>query len=91
LMNSSHESLRDDFEVSCPELNLAVESALRCGAYGSRMMGGGFGGSTISLLPISELSNFSANVAADFKAAGFASPMVYPVVPSEGARIVTAE
>jgi galactokinase len=88
LMNASHESLRDDFEVSCPELNLAVDSALRSGAYGSRMMGGGFGGSTISLLPISELSNFSTKLAADFQAAGFSAPMVYPVMPSEGARVV---
>ena len=50
LLNQSHNSLRDDYEVSCPELDLAVDTALRSGAPGARMVGGGFGGSAIALI-----------------------------------------
>ena len=51
LMTASHASLRDDYEVSVPELDLAVEAALEAGALGARMTGGGFGGSAIALVP----------------------------------------
>lgn len=51
LMTASHESLRDDYEVSSPELDSVVEAALSAGAYGARMTGGGFGGSAIALVP----------------------------------------
>jgi galactokinase len=51
LLTASHESLRDDYEVSCPELDVAVEAALEAGALGARMTGGGFGGSAIALVP----------------------------------------
>ncbi len=51
LMSASHESLRDDYEVSCTELDVAVEAALEAGASGARMTGGGFGGSAIALVP----------------------------------------
>lgn len=53
-MVESHYSLRDDYEVSCPELDLLVEAALSVpGVYGSRMTGGGFGGCTVTLLEAS--------------------------------------
>ena len=51
LMTSSHLSLRDDYEVSCPELDSAVDAALEAGALGARMTGGGFGGSAVVLVP----------------------------------------
>ena len=51
LMTASHVSLRDDYEVSCPELDVAVEAALAAGALGARMTGAGFGGSAIALVP----------------------------------------
>ena len=51
LLDASHHSLRDDFEVSCPELDLAVTTAREAGALGARLTGGGFGGSVVSLVP----------------------------------------
>ncbi len=62
LMNASHISLRDDFEVSCPELDALVEIAGNLDAVGSRMMGGGFGGSTINLIPSSHADAFAKQV-----------------------------
>ena len=54
LFNASHASMRDDFEISCPELDVAVEVARAHGALGARMTGGGFGGSAIALVPTEE-------------------------------------
>jgi galactokinase len=51
LFVASHASMRDDFEISCPELDAAVEAALEAGAVGARMTGGGFGGSAVALVP----------------------------------------
>ncbi|MFP6872796.1 MAG: galactokinase [Verrucomicrobiales bacterium] len=62
LMNASHVSLRDDYEVSCTELDALVEIAGNLNALGSRMMGGGFGGSTISLVHSSEAHFFATQV-----------------------------
>ena len=69
LMNASHVSLRDDFEVSCPELNVAVEIAQATpGTLGARMMGGGFGGSILALVRRDALEELSARLAADYPA-----------------------
>ncbi|QCQ92499.1 galactokinase [Rhodococcus sp. SGAir0479] len=57
LLSASHRSLARDFEVSCPELDSAVESALIAGALGARMTGGGFGGSAIALLPTDKVDD----------------------------------
>jgi len=62
LMNASHASLRDDFEVSCPELDTLVDIACNLNALGSRMMGGGFGGSTINLVQATEANDFANQV-----------------------------
>ena len=62
LMNASHLSLRDDYQVSCPELDALVEIAGNLDAVGSRMMGGGFGGSTINLIPSSRADSFATQV-----------------------------
>ena len=53
LLNASHASLRDDYDVSCPELNTAVAASISAGALGARMVGGGFGGSAIALIKAS--------------------------------------
>jgi galactokinase len=88
LMNASHESLKSDFEVSCEELNLAVAVAITCGAYGARMMGGGFGGSAIALIPKDKVSELTQRVTQAFDSSKFNAPKVYQVTASEGAHIV---
>ncbi len=86
LLTQSHRSLRDDYEVSCPELDLAVESTLAAGALGARMTGGGFGGSVIALLPVADVDAAIARVTADFSASGFTEPVARIVGPAQGAR-----
>jgi galactokinase len=86
LLTASHLSLQHDYDVSCPELDQAVESALSAGALGARMTGGGFGGSAIALLPIDALDRVSSRVHNDFAARGFTSPHLRRVAPSQGAR-----
>lgn len=83
---ASHESLRDDFEVSCPELDLAVEAAMAAGAAGARMTGGGFGGSAIALVPASDAARIGSEVCRAFARADFLVPEVFEVVPEDGAR-----
>ena len=88
LMDASHESLRDDYEVSCPELDLAVAAAHAAGAIGARMTGGGFGGSAIALIETSSQANLVAEVQRRFAAKGSACPEVFVVRPSRGAQVV---
>jgi galactokinase len=85
LLDASHTSMRDDFEISVPELDLAVETAREHGALGSRMTGGGFGGSAIALAPIDAVSRIQVAVDGAFAEHGFTPPEVYPVRPSAGA------
>ncbi|MCL2804000.1 MAG: galactokinase [Micrococcales bacterium] len=75
LLSASHASMRDDFEISCPELDLAVEAAQATGALGARMTGGGFGGSAIALLPASLVDQATAAVDRAFADAGFVAPV----------------
>jgi galactokinase len=86
LLTASHASMRDDFEISVPELDLAVETALATGALGARMTGGGFGGAAIALIPAELVPAATDAVHAAFAASGFRSPNVFTVAPSEGAR-----
>jgi galactokinase len=86
LLAASHASLRDDFEVSCPELDTAVVAALDGGALGARMTGAGFGGSALALVPERLVDRVAAAVPAAFDAAGFRPPEIIPVVVSGGAR-----
>jgi galactokinase len=74
LMDASHASLRDDYEVSCPELDLTVATARAAGALGARMTGGGFGGSAIALVEAEAVDEVSAAVADAFDAAGLGAP-----------------
>ncbi len=84
LLTASHASLRDDYEVSCPELDVAVAAALAAGARGARMTGGGFGGSAIALADSS--AAVEEEVRAAFDRHGFAAPDVFEVRPGAGAR-----
>ncbi len=82
LFLGSHASLRDDFEVSCPELDLAVEAAVAAGALGARMTGGGFGGSAIALVAVDEVDRVAAEVGRAFDAAGWTPPATLVATPS---------
>ncbi|MCT9002440.1 galactokinase [Microbacterium memoriense] len=86
LLDASHVSMRDDFEISVPELDLAVDTARAAGAIGARMTGGGFGGSAIALVEHAQVDAVRAAVEAAFSDAGFTEPNVFTVHPSEGAR-----
>ncbi|AUI51720.1 galactokinase [Arthrobacter crystallopoietes] len=88
LLTASHVSLRDDYEVSCAELDLAVDTALQHGALGARMTGGGFGGSAIALVPEEAAEKVGAAVVNSFRMAGLKQPDVFPVAPADGARRV---
>lgn len=85
LMFGSHESLRSDFEVSCRELDVLVESARKVeGVFGSRMMGGGFGGSTISILEKGAISDFRDSVASHYQKLFGREPNIYEVRSANG-------
>jgi len=81
---ASHVSMRDDFEISVPELDTAVEAALAAGAIGARMTGGGFGGAAIALIEQDAVEAVSGAVTAAFAASGFGAPHLFTVTPSSG-------
>ena len=91
LFVASHTSLRDDFEVSCAELDTAVDAALAAGALGARMTGGGFGGSAIALVREPDAAAITAAVADAFAEKGFTAPAIFTAVAAEGARQSHAE
>jgi len=77
LLDASHASLRDDYEVSCPELDLAVAAASSAGALGARMTGGGFGGSAVALVEAGAVGPVTSAVAAAFAARGWTAPRCF--------------
>ena len=85
-LTASHVSLRDDYEVSCPELDLAVATALAAGAYGARMTGGGFGGSVIALVDLAESPRVRERIMEAFHDAGFTEPGFVDATPGDGYR-----
>jgi galactokinase len=88
LMCESHQSLRDDFEVSRPELDTMVELARRHPAcFGARMTGAGFGGCAVALVQASRAAAFEREVAAKYANAVGIGPSVYRCVPSSGATV----
>lgn len=89
VMGESHRSLREDYEVSCAELDLLVELACRSkGVYGARMTGGGFGGCTISLVHRDHVEEFARSVATGYQRAAGHKPEIYTFTASDGVREV---
>ena len=89
LMYESHASLRDDYEVSCSELNLMVDLAKDIyGVYGSRMTGGGFGGCTVSLVERDAVERFQKDVARSYERATRIRPEIYVTTLVDGAGMV---
>lgn len=85
-MQASHASLRDDYEVSVAQLDVSVDVAMQHGALGARMTGGGFGGSSIALLPSENVEVAAEAIAQAFAEAGFAEPEFAVALPGAGAR-----
>lgn len=89
LLNASHASLRDDYTVSSLELNVAVEAAKGAGALGSRMVGGGFGGSAIALIEVSRSQETIAAIEKAFVSRKFKVPRFFTSLPSQGAEVIS--
>ena len=87
VLDASHRSMRDDFEISCRELDLAVQTARGAGALGARMTGGGFGGSAVALVPTTSLDDVRRGVTAAFADAGLRPPAYLVATPGDAARI----
>jgi galactokinase len=85
-LTASHRSMRDDYEITTQALDLAVEAALAAGALGSRMTGGGFGGSTITLIDVRRVPGLRAAIEDAFTAARLPPPRISIVTPGPGAR-----
>ena len=92
LMAASHDSLRDDFEVSCVELDIMVNIARKLGraggVIGARMTGGGFGGSTVTLCESSKASEIANTLATEYQQATGIAPQIFASRPSQGAHLV---
>jgi galactokinase len=86
LMLESHASLRDDYQVSCVELDFLVDAAVAIeGVYGSRMTGGGFGGCTVTMLRPESAPAFRERIERAYQSRYQVTPLVYPCHPSAGA------
>jgi galactokinase len=85
LLNASHVSMRDDFEISVPELDVAVATAQANGAIGARMTGGGFGGAAIALVPSTDIPRLTTAIEAAFAENNFTAPTLFVVSAADGA------
>ncbi|SDZ42815.1 galactokinase [Micromonospora pattaloongensis] len=89
LLTASHASMRDDYEITVPEVDTAVDAMLAAGAHGARMTGGGFGGCVLGLVDRSAVDATAAAVRAAFAAAGYAAPHAFAAVADRGvARLI---
>ena len=86
LLTQAHASLRDDFEISWPEADAAVEAALAAGGLGARMMGGGFGGCVLALVPEAASGPVRGAVSEAYARQGWTAPEFLDAVPSDHAR-----
>jgi galactokinase len=85
-LTASHASLRDDYEVSCRELDVVVDTASAAGALGARMTGGGFGGSAVVLCSADDAARVWTAIEAAYRERGWDRPTTWNVGPSAGAR-----
>ena len=88
IVTEAHNSLRDNYTVSCPELDLAVEVSLHNGALGARMIGGGFGGAAIALLKSEDVEMVKSQINQAFIGADFKAPRFFISTPAQGARVI---
>lgn len=86
LLTEAHGSLRDDFEVSWPAADVTVEVAVAAGALGARMIGGGFGGSVLALIPVEQMAAVRAALTDAFTERGWTPPEFIDAIPSAAAR-----
>jgi len=86
LLTRGHASLRDDFAVSWDEANVAVETALAAGAFGAKMIGGGFGGSVLALVAADDVASVRSAIREEFKLRSWASPEFLDAIPSPAAH-----
>jgi galactokinase len=86
VLTAGHTSLREDFQISTDLLDLVVDAAVEAGAYGARMVGGGFGGSAIALVDSARLDEVTAAIVQRFTSTASAPPRTFVAVPSAGAR-----
>jgi galactokinase len=86
LLSASHASMRDDFEITVPRVDLIAATAEAAGALGARMTGGGFGGCVLALAPADRAAAIEAAVRTAYDEAGFGAPGFYSAEPSDGAR-----
>jgi galactokinase len=86
LLTEAHASLRDDFEVSWPAADVTVEVAVAAGALGARMIGGGFGGSVLALIPVERMAAVRAALTDAFTERGWTPPEFIDAIPSAAAR-----
>jgi galactokinase len=85
LLTASHASMRDDFEITVAQVDVAVEAALAAGALGARMTGGGFGGCILALVDAARAAEVTAAVEAAYAARGFTPPSSWTVTAGPGA------
>ncbi len=85
LMTASHASMRDDFEITVAQVDVAVEAALAAGAYGARMTGGGFGGCVLALIDADRADDTTAAVERAYAEQDFTAPVTWSAVPGPGA------
>ena len=88
LLSASHRSLREDFEVSTPELDAFVEIALHSSALGARLTGAGFGGCALALVRSEDTGVLLRKVQQSFEARGFKQPECFSFQPAPGAEVV---
>jgi galactokinase len=88
IVTLAHQSLRDNYTVSCPELDLAADTANKFGALGARMIGGGFGGSAIALIKAKDSELIKSEIKSAFMSAKFKAPRFFSALPSQGAALI---
>jgi galactokinase len=92
LLNASHVSLRDDYEVSCPELEVMRTAALAApGCYGARLMGAGFGGCVLALVQTETVDEFAAQVGQQYQEQTNLEPDIFATAPAGGAGLIPPE